>query len=94
MPVAVEKLVPQKTAKNRSRQEALQTIFCGHLDIFYPSISGYFKKKGLFQQPRLLSTVGQPQGKAVGSTLTHLNQSMPKCEYHIEEFGIEGEIVT
>jgi hypothetical protein len=34
--VAVEKLVRSKSVKIKSRQEALQSIFSGRLDIFYP----------------------------------------------------------
>jgi hypothetical protein len=56
MPVAVEKLASEKSAKIKMRQEALQTIFFNDLDIFYPRISTYLGKKGVFQQPRLLPT--------------------------------------
>jgi hypothetical protein len=55
MPVAVEKLASQKSAKIRTRQEALQTIFFDDLDIFYPRISTCFGEKGVFQQPQGLS---------------------------------------
>jgi hypothetical protein len=48
--VAVEKLAPEKSAKIKTRQEALQTIFFDHLDIFYPGISTCLRKKGVFQQ--------------------------------------------
>jgi hypothetical protein len=34
--VGVEKLASGKFAKNAMRQNALQTIFSGRLDIFYP----------------------------------------------------------
>jgi hypothetical protein len=34
--VAVEKLLPAKLAKIKSRQEAPQSIFSGWVDIFYP----------------------------------------------------------
>jgi hypothetical protein len=34
--VGVEKLPPEKIAKIKSRQDDLQTIFSGRLDIFYP----------------------------------------------------------
>jgi hypothetical protein len=34
--VAVEKLLPAKFAKTKSRQEAPQSIFSGRVDIFYP----------------------------------------------------------
>jgi hypothetical protein len=56
IPVAVEKLASEKSAKIKTRQEALQTIFFDHLDIFYPRISTCFGKKGVFQQPPLLPT--------------------------------------
>jgi hypothetical protein len=56
MPVAVEKLASEKSAKIKTRQEALQTIFFDDLDIFYPRISTCFGKKGVFQQPRLFTT--------------------------------------
>ena len=36
--VAVEKLLPSKFAKIKLRQEALQSIFSGGADIFYPPI--------------------------------------------------------
>jgi hypothetical protein len=55
-PVAVEKLASKKSAKIKTRQEALQTIFFDHLDIFYPTILICFREKGVFQQPRDLST--------------------------------------
>jgi hypothetical protein len=56
IPVAVEKLPSEKSAKIKTRQEALQTISFDHLDIFYPRISTCFRKKGVFQQPPLLPT--------------------------------------
>jgi cellulose biosynthesis protein BcsQ len=56
IPVAVEKLAFEKSAKIRTRQEALQTISTGRLDIFYHSISGYFREKGVFQQPQGIIT--------------------------------------
>jgi hypothetical protein len=49
--VAVEKLASEKSAKIKTRQEAPQTIFFDHLDIFYPRISTCFRENGLFQQP-------------------------------------------
>jgi hypothetical protein len=45
MPVAVEKLASEKSAKIKTRQEALQVIFFDQLDIFYPRISTFFWKK-------------------------------------------------
>ena len=56
-PVAVEKLASEKFAKLKTRLEAPQTIFSSRLGIFYLPISADFKQKGLFQQPRLFSTV-------------------------------------
>ncbi|HET6175881.1 MAG TPA: hypothetical protein VFE61_03040 [Candidatus Sulfotelmatobacter sp.] len=56
MPVPVEKLASEKSAKIKMRQEALQTIFFNDLDIFYPRISTYSGKKGVFQQQRLFAT--------------------------------------
>jgi hypothetical protein len=53
--VAVEKLASEKSAKIKMRQEALQTIFFDHLDIFYPRISARSRKKRVFQQPQALS---------------------------------------
>jgi len=53
--VGVEKLAPEKSAKNETRQEAPQTIFSGRLDIFCLSVSAYFEKKRLFQQPQVLA---------------------------------------
>jgi hypothetical protein len=68
-PVAVEKLASEKSAKIKTRQEPLQTIFFDHLDIFYPRISTCFRKKGVFQQPRLLTTVILKLGAAISSEL-------------------------
>ena len=48
----VEKLASEKATEIRTRQEALQTIFFGSLDIFYPTILTCFRKKGVFQQPQ------------------------------------------
>ena len=56
-PVAVEKLTSKKSAKIKTRQEALQTIFLSRLDIFSLPIFECFQKKGLFQQPRLFSPI-------------------------------------
>jgi hypothetical protein len=52
--VAVEKLASEKSAKIKTRQEALKASFFDHLDIFYPRISTCFRKKGVFQQPQAL----------------------------------------
>jgi len=56
-PVAVEKLTRQNMAENTLRSEALQTTFSVFLDIFYPSNLAVWDEKGVFQQPRLISTV-------------------------------------
>jgi hypothetical protein len=42
-PVAVEKLLPEKFAKIKLRQEAPQSIFSGWVDIFYPPNFGCLK---------------------------------------------------
>src|SRR5271169_2993514 len=55
--VAVEKLLPAKFAKIKSRQEAPQSIFSGRVDIFYPLILAVWDEKRVFQQPRLVTTV-------------------------------------
>jgi hypothetical protein len=60
--VAVEKLFPAKSAKIKSRQDALQTTFSVFLDIFYPPNVGYFEENGLFQHARLLTTVSEVGG--------------------------------
>ena len=53
--MAVEKLAQFDFAKTASRQEALQTIFPGLLDIFYHAIFDFFQKDRLFQQSQGLS---------------------------------------
>ena len=59
--MAVEKLASKKSAKIKTRREAQETVFSSRLDIFSLSIFGYFEKKGLFQQPLLLSpSIGSP----------------------------------
>ena len=57
IPVAVEKLPLHEFAEIASRQEALQTIFPGLLDIFYHPIFDFSQEKRVFQQPPLLPTV-------------------------------------
>jgi hypothetical protein len=49
--VAVEKLLLAKFAKIKSRQDALQTIFSGSLDIFYPPNFGCLGRKASFSTP-------------------------------------------
>jgi len=46
--VAVEKLLPAKFAKIKSRQDALQTIFSDRLDIFYPPNFGWLGREKKF----------------------------------------------
>jgi hypothetical protein len=46
--VGVEQLLPSKPAKIKSRQEALQSIFSGRRDIFYPSYFDPLVGKGSF----------------------------------------------
>jgi len=56
-PVAVEKLTHRKIAEKTLQEEALQTTISVLADIFYLPNSSYFDKTGVFQQPRLLTTV-------------------------------------
>jgi len=46
--VAVEKLLPPKFAKIKSRQDALRTTFSGRRDIFYPPNFGCLGRKVSF----------------------------------------------
>jgi hypothetical protein len=60
--VSVEKLILARLAENSSRQDALQAIFSGWVDIFYHRIRGRFRRKRVFQQPRanaLIETVAE-----------------------------------
>ena len=50
--VGVEKLLPAKLAKIRSRQDALQTILSGRRDIFYTLILAVWDEERVFQQPQ------------------------------------------
>ena len=72
--MAVEKLAHFDFAEIASRQEALQTIFPGLLDIFYHQIFDSFLKNRLFQQPQDFPTPicdgpaeaeGEPEGLPV-----------------------------
>ena len=54
--MAVEKLSTPKFTKIRLRQEALQSISSGRLDIFYPPNSASFRGKGSFSTPTGVST--------------------------------------
>src|SRR5260370_42558457 len=49
--VAVEKLLAAKLAKIKSRQDALQSIFSGRLDIFCPPNFGCLGRKASFSTP-------------------------------------------
>jgi hypothetical protein len=51
----VEKLAPRNSQKNKSGQNALQTIFSNRLDIFDPQFWSVFLKMQLFHQPRLIA---------------------------------------
>jgi hypothetical protein len=62
--VGVEKLNLSKLAEKTLRQEALQTTFLIFLDIFYPPNFRCFEKNGVFQQPRLISTVNPHPSKS------------------------------
>jgi hypothetical protein len=55
--VAVEKLLPAKFAKIKSRQDAPQSIFSVRLDISIPQILAVWDEDRVFQQPRLFATV-------------------------------------
>ena len=55
--VGFEKLVPAKFAKIRLHQEALQSIFSGRLDIFYPPISAVWDEKRVFQHPQAIALI-------------------------------------
>jgi len=72
-PVAVEKLDLSKLVEETLRYEALQTTFLIFLDIFYPPNCCCFEKNGVFQQPRLVTTVnaGLPDIQGL-SQLHHL----------------------
>jgi hypothetical protein len=53
--VGVKKLLAAKSAKIKSRQDAVQTTFSVFLDIFYPSNFRCFEGNGLFQQPQVIT---------------------------------------
>jgi hypothetical protein len=55
--VGVEKLLPAKFAKIKSRQDALQTTFSIFPDIFYPPIFDCFEENRLFQHPLAISLI-------------------------------------
>jgi len=60
--VAVEKLLPAKFAKIKSRQDALQATFSVFLDIFYLPNFWDFEENGLFQHPQAITLIdpGRP----------------------------------
>jgi len=64
MPVGVEIVILTKFAKIKLRQEALQSIFSGRPDIFYPA-NRLFEAKSEFQQPRPLPTTTAPPRVAI-----------------------------
>jgi hypothetical protein len=122
--VAVEKLASEKSAKIKTYQEALQTIFFDDLDIFYPRISicfgknslprnqqklkrarklykrfssttrhflsrdfDLFKKKGIFQQPRLFSTyLAGTAGWTISRTENRALQLIPSSQRFARNF--------
>jgi len=55
--VAVEKLLPAKFAKIKSRQDALQATFSLFLDIFYLPNFWDFEENGLFQDPQAITLI-------------------------------------
>jgi hypothetical protein len=60
--VAVEKLLPAKFAKIKSRRDAPQSIFSGRLDIFYPPDFGCLGRKSSLstahsRKPRSMSEI-------------------------------------
>ena len=55
--MAVEKLLPAKFAKIKSRQDALQTTFSVFLDIFCPPNFRCFEENGLFQHLQAITFV-------------------------------------
>jgi hypothetical protein len=52
--VGVEKLLPTKFVKIKLRQEALQSIFSGRRDIFYPPNFGCLGRKASFSTATLV----------------------------------------
>src|ERR1700730_11123332 len=64
-PVGVEIVILTKFAKIKLRQEALQSIFSGRLDIFYPLKFRLFEAKSEFQHSRLLATTIAPPRVAI-----------------------------
>ena len=55
--MAVEKLLPEKFAKIKLRQDALQTTFLFFLDVFYPLNFGCLEENGVFQQPLAITLI-------------------------------------
>ena len=68
--VAVEKLFSTKFAKIKLRQEALQSIFSGRLDIFYPPILAVWDEKRVFQQPLAIALIDRGSVRVFPSTRT------------------------
>ena len=69
--MAVEKLASREPAEIRSRQDALQMICWGRLDIFYPPICTGLLRFRVLQQPRLLSTIDRSDRKRSCVRLRH-----------------------
>jgi hypothetical protein len=77
-PVAVEKLFPAKFAKTKLHQDALETTFSVFLDIFYPPNFRCFDENGVFQQPRLITTVTRKNGDKELQALSSLVKIGPR----------------
>jgi hypothetical protein len=81
--VAVEKLLPAKFAKIKSRQDALQATLSVFLDIFYLPNFWDFEENGLFQHP-LAITLIDPGGCSGGcSFCIPLRFRAPLCSNRI-----------
>jgi hypothetical protein len=86
--VAVEKLLPAKLAKLDSRKDALQTIFSGRQDFFYPPKFGCWRRKSGFVNPhgRLRSRPKSPPASAAGSRAAPGAGSKPRGGRGAAEF--------
>jgi hypothetical protein len=72
-PLAVEKLASEKSAKIKTRQEALQGIYFDHLDIFYLPISANFEKRGFFNSHSAYHHLSQTEIADDNSCCRHLS---------------------
>jgi hypothetical protein len=70
--VAVEKLLPAKFAKIKSRQEAPQSIFSGRVDIFYPPNFGCLGRKVSFSTATPVYNISNDVGVVKGLELLFL----------------------